>query len=250
MLHGILSTVPGSASTLPRCFSRRKERRLTAGLWLAQAHAYAMALAGVLPGPAALVTRRCLSSQTSSRTLPSFTVDECSDPPPRTSWSLTLLPLPPGSSQLTNSFVRLAWQTCFASTISIVFWSILVYSSAFSNTIAAQEEAVVGSAESLVGKVSIENCRKDRKLLFKISSSGSSGTRTGQVYRRRLYTNDVTRDARGYGYDARRNGSSGPSFVNVDARWRRHRCYSSSAVGRCRSRSRQPTADSSAQFGL
>ena len=97
MFHGILTTTAGSPSTLPRCFSRRKDRRLTSGLWLAQAHAYAMALAGVLPGhAAAAITRRCLSSNTCSRTLPSFTVDLCVDPPPRTSWSLTLHPWPPG----------------------------------------------------------------------------------------------------------------------------------------------------------
>lgn len=99
MFHGVLSTTSlGSASTLPRCFSRGNERRLTGGLWLAQAHAYAMALAGVLPGRAATVTRRLsLCSTSCSRTLPSFKFDECADPP-RTSCSLTLHPWPPGLS--------------------------------------------------------------------------------------------------------------------------------------------------------
>ncbi|KAI9556867.1 hypothetical protein GHT06_016659 [Daphnia sinensis] len=116
MFHGVLpTTAMGSASTLPRCFARKSERRLTGGLWLAQAHAYAMALAGVLPGSTTSFTRRLsLNSQTCSRTLPSFKFEECSEPP-RTTCSLTLQPWPP-----------------------------------------AHGEAVAGSAESLVGKVLVE----------------------------------------------------------------------------------------------
>lgn len=104
MFHSVLSTAAlGSASTLPRCFSRKIERRLTGGLWLAQAHAYAMALAGVLPGRTAPFARRfSLSSQTCSRTLPSFKFEECTELP-RTTSSLTLHPWPPGLNELITS---------------------------------------------------------------------------------------------------------------------------------------------------
>lgn len=94
LFHGLLSS-PRTPSTLPRCLSRQAERRLTAGLWLTQAHAYVMALAGVLPGPAAAITRRCLSSHSpiASGILPSFMFsDNCELAPPRATRSLTLHP--------------------------------------------------------------------------------------------------------------------------------------------------------------
>lgn len=50
--------------TLPAYSNQRNQQRreLTAGLWIVQAQAYAMALAGILPDDAVNTTRRCLSS--------------------------------------------------------------------------------------------------------------------------------------------------------------------------------------------
>lgn len=76
------------SSTLPRYLKKKKQgRRLTAGLWLTQAHTYAMVLAGLglrssdtadtELGEGEGVVRR--HSHTDARTLPSFSVDYCEE---------------------------------------------------------------------------------------------------------------------------------------------------------------------------
>ncbi len=50
--------------------------------------------------------------------------------------------------------------------------------------ISAQEEAVVGSAESLVSKVMRNVTNESDTMSDTRNFSGSSGTRAGQIYRR------------------------------------------------------------------
>lgn len=148
MFHGLLTSPAGTPSTLPRCLSRRAERRLTAGLWLAQAHAYAMALAGVLPGPAAAVTRRCLSSHSpiAGAALPSFAFAH-SAPERRTSRSLTLHPWTGCIALLTNRSV------CMLPVARVAHRLDLPLDLSTRHFAAGNEEPVAGSAESLVSKV-------------------------------------------------------------------------------------------------
>jgi hypothetical protein len=89
-----LATTPVKfSSTLPRYLKKKKQaRRLTTGLWLTQAHTYAMALAGLGLRPGEVDTElgetKRRHSHTDGNTLPSFSVDYCDDLPSHSSCNL------------------------------------------------------------------------------------------------------------------------------------------------------------------
>ena len=91
--HSLATTPVKFSSTLPRYLKKKKQaRRLTAGLWLTQAHTYAMALAGLGLRPGEVDTElgetKRRHSHTDGHTVPSFSVDYCDDPPSHSSCNL------------------------------------------------------------------------------------------------------------------------------------------------------------------
>ena len=139
LFRHLLTTTAGAAAsmTLPTYSNQRSQQRrgLTAGLWIVQAHAYAMALAGILPDAAANTTRRCLSSMKpavavseSSMVLPAIPSSNLELPTPRSSSSLTIhddTNLPEGdprNDQILTKFKRTFFNynaSCFFSRIPL-----------------------------------------------------------------------------------------------------------------------------------